>query len=670
MQNFSEFKMKVDEQFESMKTYALFMTDVSKENLWDTYLGSFLPGTNEIYKTRTEHDCECCKSFIRTCGNMVGIRDNKLISIWDIDVGGRYQPVANALAKLVKSAKIISPFYHFEDQLGADNDIQFLEDGKHIYWDHFFLKLPKRFVLQSNSIGTQISNDISNKNVFERSLKEFSTEAINTALDLINQNSIYRGAEHKKVVELFLKCKNEYDLIEISDKDNYCWQVSKKLKSIAKFRNTVIGTLISDISTGVSLDNAVQMFESKVAPTNYKRSSAIITKDMVRKAEKQIKKLGIESALHRRFAVQSDISVNNILFTNNPSYQSENIFDQLVEDTPEKFKNLNNVENVSIQTFIKDILPKAEEIKIFFENRHEKNLMSLITSETPNTSNIFKWNNNFSWTYNGDVTDSIKAKVKKAGGNVDAILRCSLAWYNYDDLDLHIKEPEGGHHIFFDNRKNTKTTGYLDVDMNVTPNGPKTSRNAVENIAWTDKNRMIEGIYEIFVVNYTLREHIDTGFEIELSYEGKSTFFNYNRKVKEKVKVANFEFTRKNGIRFLSTLPSISKDKDIWNIPTGSFHKVNMIMNSPNHWGEATGNKHYFFILNKCKTDKQVRGFFNEFLKEDLLEHRKVFEVLGSKMSVKESSKQLSGLGFSSTQKNSILCVVRGDFSRTIKINF
>ena len=36
-------------------------TGVSKDALWDTYLASFPEGSNPVYKTRTEHDCQCCK---------------------------------------------------------------------------------------------------------------------------------------------------------------------------------------------------------------------------------------------------------------------------------------------------------------------------------------------------------------------------------------------------------------------------------------------------------------------------------------------------------------------------------------------------------------------------------------------------------------------------------
>jgi hypothetical protein len=93
---------------------------------------------------------------------------------------------------------------------------------------------------------------------------------------------------------------------------------------------------------------------------------------------------------------------------------------------------------------------------------------------------------------------------------------------------------------------------------------------------------------------------------------------------------------------------------------------------SPNYWDEqdSTGNKHYFFFLKDCVNDSTPRGFFNEFLNEKLTPHRKVFEALGSKMRVTESENQLSGIGFSSTQRNSILAKIEGTTKRVIKIIF
>lgn len=94
-------------------------------------------------------------------------------------------------------------------------------------------------------------------------------------------------------------------------------------------------------------------------------------------------------------------------------------------------------------------------------------------------------------------------------------------------------------------------------------------------------------------------------------------------------------------------------------------------MESPNFWdGRAIGNRHLFFVLEGCRNDGTARGFFNEFLDERLTPHRKVFEVVAGKMKPAESDEQLSGLGFSSTQRDSVVVRVRGSFTRTIKVAF
>jgi hypothetical protein len=96
-----------------------------------------------------------------------------------------------------------------------------------------------------------------------------------------------------------------------------------------------------------------------------------------------------------------------------------------------------------------------------------------------------------------------------------------------------------------------------------------------------------------------------------------------------------------------------------------------MMMLSPNHWDKnEAGNRHHFFVLDGCTNPERARGFYNEILRSDLIPHRKVFELLADKMKCEESSEQLSGVGFSSTKRDEIICKVNGTFSRVLKIKF
>lgn len=427
-----------------------------------------------------------------------------------------------------------------------------------------------------------------------------------------------------------------------------------------------------DLSKGKSLDRSVKSFEAKVAPANYQRPKALVTKAMVERARKTVEELGYSSALSRRFAVVEDITINNVLFANRDARVAMNadVFDEMVAEA--HTKSLEKVEKVPIETFVNEILPRAHSIELLFENRHAGNLVNLVAPGDPDAKLLFKWDNGFSWSYNGDLADSIKERVKARGGSVSGYLRASLAWFNSDDLDLHMVEPSKVK-IWYSNRRSPRTGGELDVDMNVNVSGPNTSRSAVENITYPKRGSMVEGEYHLYVKNYTHREHVDVGFEVEFEVDGETVTFSCDREVrpKEKVTVARFTFSHQEGVKIIESLPRQNVSRTLWNLPTGSFHPVTMALLSPNHWdGKQTGNRHYFFMLQGCQREGSSRGFFNEYLADDLREHRKVFEIIGGKMRTEEEGPQLSGLGFSSTQRNSVLAKVSGAFNRTINIMF
>ena len=663
---FKDFKLAIQRQFKLMSKGPLYEVEVDKDLLWDTYLNSFPVGTNPIYKERAEHDCQCCKHFIRTIGNVVSIENGKLVSIWDVNISGHYQVVADILSNLIKSSSIDNIYLHTERHVGTTVSCKQTENGVKT-WEHFYVQLPGHIVTPEIGIGLTKAEAGTTKEVMLRSLEEISVEALETVVDLIGQNSLYRGEENRFAVETFLQLKKEFN--EAHDKDIFCWHKSRyNTPAISRIRNTVIGTLLVDLSIGVDLEGAIRSFESKVAPANYKRPTAPITKVMIEKAKIKLDELGLTSALDRRFAVLEDISINNVLFADREARKQMNdIFDELTNQTSSNIHNLDKVEEVGIEDFIANILPKATSLELMFENRHSSNLVSLIAPSDFTAKGMFKWPNNFSWSYAGEMADSIKERVKNAGGNVEGDLRCSLSWFNYDDLDLHMIEPDKTE-IFFGRKISIHTGGNLDVDMNA---GSGKTRNAVENICYPNRRKMEEGTYTLYVNNYCKRESSDVGFEAEIEFDGTIHHFSYASAVVKNVVVAEIEYSHKDGFKIVKHLPSTQTVKNIWNIPTQTFHKVSLMLLSPNHWDEKfVGNKHYFFILERCLNDGKARGFFNEFLSEELNTHRKVFEVIGSKMKVESAENQLSGLGFSSTQRNSVMCKVKGSFTRIIKITF
>ncbi len=656
--------------------------EVDKDELWNKYLDSFPVGTNEIYRERREHDCSCCRHFIKTIGNAVIIKENKITTIWDFRTGDdTYQPVLDVLSEFIKSHAVSEIYVSKTKKIGVLQTYETVNDGRIKEWEHFYLELPNRFVDRTGRSEGDIKGRFRDtKNVFKRSLDEISIESVDTILELIASNTLYKGQEWVAALNEFRKYKIKYDLLtDENERNNFAWEQSVEAGAvIGRIRNHSIGVLLVDVSNGMELDVAVKRYEQIVAPSNYKRSKPIFTQRMLDEAQKKITELGYLDSLPRRFAKLDDITVNDILFTNKDVAKrikgADDIFGELSKTVKGKSKKFSKIEEVTIDTFLNDILPTATEVEVYLENRHLNNLVSLIAPQNKESKSMFKWGNNFGWAYSGNLTDSdMKQRVKAAGGSVSGDLRFSIQW-NEDgkdncDLDAHCVEADG-FEIYYNTAKKpcfSRTKGQLDVDIR-NPRG----KVAVENITWNTRNIMKEGKYIFFVKQYS--GSVKKGFRAEIEFDGQIFSFNYPNAMRTGEKVSVAEVTLKNGVFTIQTcLPSTFSSKEFWNVKTNEFIPVNVICYSPNYWSNAEnkfGHKHVFFMLNGCINDENPSGLFNEFLVSELYEHRKVMEALGSKMRVENAADQLSGIGFATDKRAEVVVKVVGTVERVIKIKF
>jgi len=704
----------IKQQFDLMcKTGKLFRVDISGQTIWNTYITSFSNSENPKFRDpdSSTHNCNNCKNFIRRYGNIVAIDDNgELITLF----GGnntevQYMNAANVLNDLIKSSTIANVFFETYDELnslpyescnktqskyrlGIDSNFKkytaeevaifgVVTEDKVYTFNHLHLDVPTKFVDKSGrSIEAIMAYYRDKYNVFKRAMKEISLDTLELVKDLITQGSLLDGTAHLHSIDEMISYVKIQPLN--CNLDIWYWLTIYNMdERVAKFRNTLIGVLCVELTEGEELNKACTNWNKRVDPANYHKATAPITKKQIEEAQTFVTENGYLESFDRRLATIDDINVTEIkhISTDN-GIKPVTIFDNVKStSTQHKRANFDKIEEISIDKFMSDILPVCTSVEAYVTNKHEGNLVTLTTANIADSKPIFKWNNNYSWTFNGNLAgkSQIKEAVKLQGGKVDGVLRFSINWAEGDasdnsDLDAWASESnetmigfDTGYRKDDGNRR-TPMSGQLDVD--ITQPRDRGNKNIVENIAWDDLSKMKDGIYTLWVNQYAGRG--SKGFKAEIEFDDQIYSYEYNNRVVGNVIIAHVDL--KDGkFTIRHSLPCGNSNKDIWNVETNNFHKVNLVCLSPNHWRDnEVGNKHYMFMLNECKADGIIRGFHNENLLTNLLTYRKVMEVLGNTNMITPTGKQLSGIGFNATVRDELIVKVAGSFKRMLKIKF
>ena len=135
---------------ELSKTHLLFVSKISSDVIWETYLTSFPEGTNPIYKERREFDCNCCRHFIKSVGNIITIDSNlNKTTIWDMpNLDYPFNIIFKNLHELIITSEIQTVFIKDKtlSQAGSKKSNTLDKNtGKVIQWNHFYTLIDSKF---------------------------------------------------------------------------------------------------------------------------------------------------------------------------------------------------------------------------------------------------------------------------------------------------------------------------------------------------------------------------------------------------------------------------------------------------------------------------------------------------------------------------------------------
>lgn len=690
------------------KTGHLFRSSVGGRELWQWYLMGF--DKDPVFRDPSSslHNCNNCHNFINRYGNVVALDENlNLMTIFDDDpeISQEYTESLKAMRNAMIGKPLLGKFVETFNELNNlpyektnqraetyrlglfsntkiythEEAIKFgiVKEGIVYTFDHMHLTIPRQFIdFSGNSTESIVASTKEVYNLLKRALSDISEDCLETVIDLIDQGALLDAESHKWAVNGILNIRREYNNIPDSKRDYFMW-----LKSVTNPREAGFRGLIRELCLEISekgLEVACVNWNKRVDPRNYMRAVAPISQTQINQAMKFIQENGYEESFTRRCATLDDIKVSDILYANagDGKVKKVSIFDGL---KPTKVSNskldTDNLEEISIEKFMTEILPKSTSVEVYFQGNQKNNLVTLTTAENKDSKEIMKWHNNFSWTYNGNLAgkSQIKAAVKAAGGFVDAPFRFSILWNDQEtpgfvDFDAHAMDSRGNE-IYYSTYKGRKcsTGGQLDIDM-IRPSGI-----GVENIYWENLNNLSDGTYRFWVHNYDGGEN--QGIKAEIVFGDSQWTFKVLQNIKHDIEFATIVIKNRQ-IQSITPnktylVSSESSHEEVWGIETNKFHQVNMICPSPNFWGEnAVGNKQYFFMIPGCKAPDKIRSFHNENLISDLQGHRKVLDALGAKLMVESSEGQLSGLGFDATVRDTLIVKVNGVLNKVIKIKF
>jgi hypothetical protein len=292
--DYEAFRSRVERTFADSALHgALFCTGA--EGLYETYLEA-LPGE------RQTHTCHCCKRFFEQYGGLAVVMPGGVLqsALWQPDrlglaVPAFYGRTQKMLAKRVAGASITGVFLSKEEVLGSP------QTGS---WTHYWARNPEPFKHRVSTPFQRAAEVRENYLNVVTALQEFTLEMLEGTLGLFETESLARSEKFVGPVRWLHDLQAaRMSEANASRRDNLTWAaVASAPNGYCHPRSSVIGPLISEVAEGTPFAVIKRKFGAMLDPLQYQRPQAAPSAGTIANAEKIFEKMGLEPALHRRFA--------------------------------------------------------------------------------------------------------------------------------------------------------------------------------------------------------------------------------------------------------------------------------------------------------------------------------------------------------------------------------
>lgn len=424
--DYHEFLRNVEREFkDTVEGHAdLFTTNV--EGLFDLFL-SKLPK-----HLRQEYTCCCCRKFVETFGGLVVIEDTSSMhtALWGSHTdNGDLQPAVNALQVAVERATVTGVFRCADVTWGTPHTGE---------WSHMAVQPPTRLLRKPTALldnGQLMAEKKEDYRMLCLGLGEFPEAVVQQAVTLLTGGQLYRSEKCIGVAEWLLRLhKDRASCRSAKAKTNLTWlAVAAAPPGYCHVRSGMIGTLLEDVQANLDFRTIKVRFDSKMNPLQYQRPTAPPSVGNIKQAEEAVEKLGVASALRRRFARLEDVEAlwqpqrREVLAAGSGS-----VFGHLKPKAPGTTPIATPAVTMTWDKFQRTVLPEALDIE--FKVPYAIAYYAMTTAADPDAKPILQWDkdearNPVSWYTRQSVAYATQWNLSHgAYVKVNALTLMPFAW--------------------------------------------------------------------------------------------------------------------------------------------------------------------------------------------------------------------------------------------------